>query len=91
MVPFKEEGMIWLDGLLVLPDEQGRERLVAHYSRMKSLTERLEHGLVVFNDEREEFEKLVTFALSEVWQCPRSSRQVSHRWAGLLLFPHTMA
>lgn len=72
MVPFKEEGMIWLDGLLVVPDEQGRERLVAHYSRMKSLEERLEHGLVVFNDEKEVFEKLVQFDLQNEWQCPRA-------------------
>ncbi len=72
MVPGPEEGMIWLDGLLVLPDEQGRERLVAHYSRMKSLDERLEHGLVVFNDDREEFEKLVQFDPANTWQCPRA-------------------
>ena len=72
MVPFKEEGMIWLDGLLVVPDEQGRKRLVAHYSRMKSLDERLEHGLVVFNDEQEVFEKLVQFDLQDTWQCPRA-------------------
>jgi hypothetical protein len=72
MVPFKEPGMIWLDGLLVLPDEQGRERLVAHYSRMKSLDERLEHGLVVFNDEKQEFEKLAQFDLANTWQCPRA-------------------
>jgi hypothetical protein len=64
------EGMVWLDGLLVTPDEQGQEHLVAHYSRMKSLGERLEQGLVVWNDERQEFEKRLELPLREKWRCP---------------------
>lgn len=70
MVPLSEEGLVWLDGLLTVPDETGRERLVAHYSRMKDLGHRLEHGLVVFNDEHAEFERLVAFDLSNEWRCP---------------------
>jgi len=62
MAPLDGPGMIWLDGLMTLEDESGSERLVAHYSRMKSLGERLEHGLVVFNDKTETFEHLVTFS-----------------------------
>jgi hypothetical protein len=71
MVPLREEGPVWLDGLLTVPDETGRERLVAHYSRMKDLGHRLEHGLVVFNDERAEFERLVVFDLANEWRRPR--------------------
>lgn len=62
-------GPVWIDGLTVV-DEDGRERLVAHYSRMKSLAERLEHGLVVWNDDGERFEKRAEFALDRSWQVP---------------------
>ena len=59
MAPLAGRGMVWLDGFATLDDESGRQRLVAHYSRMASLSERLEHGLMVFNDEKEVFERLV--------------------------------
>ena len=58
MAPLLERGMVWLDGFLTLRDDSGRRRLVAHYARMKSLGERLEHGLMVYNDEKEVFERL---------------------------------
>ena len=41
MCPWNEPGMIWLFGLLTIDDPQGRETLVAHYSRQKSLAELL--------------------------------------------------
>jgi hypothetical protein len=61
MVPLGGPGMIWLDAVLTVKDGGGRERLVAHYRRMANLSEELEHGLVVFNDERGVFERLVRF------------------------------
>jgi len=57
MAPLPEPGMVWLDGFVTVPDGSGRERLVAHYARMKSLGERLEHGLMVYNDAKEVFER----------------------------------
>jgi len=59
MAPLPERGMVWLDGLLTVGDDSGRLRLVAHYARMASLTKRLEHGLMVYNDQKEVFERLV--------------------------------
>jgi hypothetical protein len=59
MCPFKEPGMIWLDGLLTVTDDQGRQRMVAKYGRFKSLGEVLERGLVVFNDATGKFEPVV--------------------------------
>jgi hypothetical protein len=53
--------MIWIDALMLLEDQQGHERLLAHYACMASLTERLEHGLVMFDDKKEVFVKLVEF------------------------------
>jgi len=61
MAPLDGPGMIWVDALMTLEDESGRERLLGHYGRMKSLGERLEHGLVAFNDETETFERLAKF------------------------------
>jgi hypothetical protein len=57
--PFKEPGMIWLDGLLTVEDNKGRQRMVAKFARMKSLGEAYERGLVVFNDVTKLFEPLV--------------------------------
>jgi hypothetical protein len=61
MVPLKEEGLVWCDGLLTINDDKGQERLVARYMRLKDLGTPLEHGLVVFDDARQQFERLVTF------------------------------
>ncbi len=57
--PFKEPGMIWLDGLLTVKDNEGYQRMVAKYARMKSLGEAYERGLVVFNDATQSFEPIV--------------------------------
>ncbi|MBN2269806.1 MAG: hypothetical protein JXN61_04280 [Sedimentisphaerales bacterium] len=57
--PFKEPGMIWLDGLIKVSANQGAERMVAKYARMKDLGDCKERGLVVFNDETNLFEPLV--------------------------------
>lgn len=48
-------GMVWIDAVLTVPDADGRERLVCHYARMKSLGEMLEHGLARFDDDRQVF------------------------------------
>ncbi len=61
MVPLKEEGLVWCDGLFTLNDDAGAERLVTHYIRLKELGTPLEHGLVVFDDAKRQFERLVKF------------------------------
>jgi hypothetical protein len=66
----KNEGVVWIDGVITVPDENGRERLVAHYARMKSLGEMLEQGIAVYNDEKQEFERAVTLPLKERWRFP---------------------
>jgi len=57
------KGPKWIDGLMLLKDETGRERLVAKYIRVKSLGETLERGLIIFNDDTATFEPLVRFPL----------------------------
>lgn len=46
-------GLKWIGGLMTVPDETGRERLIAKYSIHKSLAEILESGLAIFDDEKE--------------------------------------
>jgi hypothetical protein len=43
---------------MVLPDEHGRERMVAHANIMQSLAKRLGRWLVVYNDQTNAFERL---------------------------------
>jgi len=59
VAPMKEPGLVWLDGLMILKDNDGRERMVARYARLKSLTEVLERGLMAFNDATQSFEPIV--------------------------------
>jgi hypothetical protein len=63
MAPMKGEGVVWLFGLVVLPDESGRERLLASFQRRRGLGRVLENGFVVYNDEKDLFEKLKGVAL----------------------------
>ncbi|MCX5644739.1 MAG: hypothetical protein NTZ17_08635 [Phycisphaerae bacterium] len=57
--PMKEPGMVWLDGLLVIKDSDGRERMTARFARLKDLGHTLERGVVVFNDATQSFEPVV--------------------------------
>lgn len=59
MAPLDEPGLVWLDGLLTVPDPQGNERMVAKFTRLQSLDKVLERGLMVFNDATQTFEPLV--------------------------------
>jgi hypothetical protein len=54
-------GLKWCDGLIVLPDPSGRERLVGRCAMYKDLGTLLYRGLVVFNDETGTFDSLAKF------------------------------
>jgi hypothetical protein len=58
MAPMKGEGVVWLGGLVVLPDESSRERMLAFFHRRRGLGEVLENGFVAYNDEKDVFEKI---------------------------------
>ncbi len=89
MIPFPESGPIWIDGLLTVKDEAGRDRLVAHYSRMENVAKRVEHGLLIFNDELERFDKLTQLDLSEEWRFPAGHPiRVTDKGEDFFYFPH---
>jgi hypothetical protein len=58
MAPMQGEGVVWLGGLVVLPDETGRERMLAFFHRRRGLGAVLENGFVAYNDEKDVFEKI---------------------------------
>jgi hypothetical protein len=55
------EGPTWLSALVVLRDGAGKERLFAAYAKVRKFLEVYERGLVEFNDEKRQFEKVVQF------------------------------
>jgi hypothetical protein len=57
-------GLKWIFWMMTIKDEQGRERLLAQYERMGKQGKPNERGLVLFNDESQQFEKLVQFDLN---------------------------
>ena len=46
MAPIGGEGVVWLFGMVVLPDEAGRERMLAYFQRRRGLGAVLENGFV---------------------------------------------
>lgn len=57
------EGPTWIGSLTVLRDADGGEQMYAHYVKVRKALEVYEWGLVCFNDERREFDKVVTFPI----------------------------
>lgn len=71
MAPLKEPGVVWIDGVLAVKDGQGQERMVCHYSRRPGLDAEHEHGLMVWNDEEQLFERLHQLKGKTNWRHPR--------------------
>lgn len=67
----KKHLLMWTDGLLVAPDESGRERMIAHYEAHSALEKVEEHGLGIFNDETQVFDRTQTYELANTWRHPR--------------------
>lgn len=60
MAPLEGKGVVWLGGVVALPDKSGNERLLAYFHRREGMGELYEQGFVIYNDELEQFEKLST-------------------------------
>ena len=55
------EGPTWLSGLVVLPDNTGRQRLLGAYVKIRNGLEAYERGIVVFDDATQQFEKVCSY------------------------------
>lgn len=71
MCPFEpKHGLIWLDGVLTVKDPSGRERMLGRWLHLEKLGVEFGHGICVYNDARDEFERLVTLDLEQKWRSP---------------------
>lgn len=75
-------GLIWADGFMPLRDSAGNERLVCHYAHMESLHKMLGHGLAVFDDSRQEFDRVKELDMDLLWRWPAQSHPIRYREKG---------
>jgi len=59
------QGPKWIDGLMVVKDDSGQDRLVAKFNRMKSLGEVLERGLLQWDAASQTWKLLKRFELTD--------------------------
>ncbi len=70
-VPGQSSALVWSDGFISVPDRNGRERLLAHFSQRLGLEKQLAHGISVFNDETKSFDELSVLPADEPWRYPK--------------------
>lgn len=71
MAPFgSKSDIVWFDSVMTVSDSGGKERLVAHYTLYDSSIKQKEHGLALYDDDKEVFEKLKVIDSSEKWRYP---------------------
>lgn len=61
MAPVSGKGPTWIFGSMVLNDRNGNQRMLAKYEKIKPPLQAYERGLVLFNDEKQQFEPFVKF------------------------------
>ncbi len=66
------KGVVWVDGVCTVTDTAGHERMLGHYSRRPGLAEQYEHGILLYNDDRDVFEVAVQRDLDDSWRFPHS-------------------
>ncbi|MFN8743064.1 MAG: hypothetical protein ACK5YR_24285 [Pirellula sp.] len=92
ILPDDAPGAVWLFGAFTIYDEHQNEMLIAHYSRHLSLGTMVEHGIAIWNDEKEIFEKKVTFDVLNNWQHPRGQAvQVKQSEGDFIYFVESFA
>lgn len=62
MAEMPGEGPTWLGGLAVLTDDEGNQRLLAHYVKIRNQLEVYRWGICQWDDQGQRFERVKTFA-----------------------------
>jgi hypothetical protein len=75
-LPERKEGVIWLDGLATVKDDQKREHVVAHYSRRAGLADELEHGIAILDPDKMEFKVLYQIQSLKEYRHPHGHAQI---------------
>ncbi|MGC4004313.1 MAG: hypothetical protein QM811_14815 [Pirellulales bacterium] len=65
-----KQGVIWIEGLCVVPDRNGKEKMLCSYSRRKGLNDPYESGIAVFDEAAEVFRSTAQLPLDETWRLP---------------------
>lgn len=93
MAPLKDPGPVWLFGLFAITEADGNESLYSHFTRHKSLSEVVEHGVMKFDDEAGVFKKVADFPLEEKWRGPQGNAFVVEDDDGVkrVYFAHPLA
>lgn len=92
MLPVTDPGVVWLFGLVEVEDKNRNHRLVAHYSRHLKLGQMVEHGIAVWNEQIQQFEKQVTFELDNKWRFPRGQAvRIKHEDSDYIYFTESFA
>jgi hypothetical protein len=81
------QGPKWIDGLMVVKDDSGQDRLVAKFNRMKSLGEVLERGLIQWDDASQTWKLLKRFELTDPLYPGSQPFRVSDAGVGYFYFP----
>ena len=63
MLPLERPGLVWIQGLFTVRDEQGPERLLATYTRQDGLVPPSERGIAVLDDVAKQFHVLAQLPL----------------------------
>ena len=66
----RPDGVVWVFGVGVVPDDKGADRLFGHYSRRKGLHTEYEQGVALFDDATQAFEPATQLPLTETWRRP---------------------
>jgi hypothetical protein len=88
MCPDFGPGLQWIEGVMTVPDEGGRERLVARVSSQKGLAPAYAWHLAVFNDEKEIFESKLKWDITESHDSSHAFRAWVNGVEYLYLYPN---
>ena len=80
MLPMQEQGAVWLFGLLTVKDSAGKDVMMAHYGRHKTLARPDEHGIAQFNNDTQRFESVKMLDPADDWRFPRGHAVEHDGW-----------
>lgn len=90
MMPRDGNGVVWMQGLVNVPDKEGRETLVAHWGRFPGLAPVIEQGIAVFRAEDQTFQSVAGVPKEETWRFPRGHAVREGDWIYFASpLPHT--
>lgn len=81
LAPMPGKGPTWVTSLVVLPDAEKRDRLIASYIKVEPPMKVYARGLAAFNDDKGVFEHLCDFDLSA--PCHPTGHAFRHREGGV--------